>query len=81
MTTDASDEAPSLALDGNGKAHIAFTRAGAGIYYATNASGGWVATLLTSDDADQQPTLAVDGAGTVHIAFVRAGIGPYYAHD
>ena len=81
VTTDVSYDATSLALDGNGKAHIALTRGSSGIYYATNASGSWVATRLTSDDADAQPTVAVDAAGTVHVAFVRSGIGLYYAHD
>jgi len=74
------DSSPSLALDGNGKAHIAFQREGTnpGIYYATNRSGSWTKTQMTND-YDGSPSLALDGTGKAHIAFWRSGSGIYYA--
>ncbi len=80
---------PSVAVDGAGKAHVAYAGgdrlgANAGIYYATNQSGGWVRTRVTSG-GHGAPALALDASGRVHITFGRSEQGPtaspgiYYA--
>jgi len=82
---------PSLAVDGAGKSHIAYTNDKRGLSYATNKSGSWVRQTITRSPADPttrdtQASLAVDGNGKVHIAFVRydfsvpnGGLGLFYA--
>jgi hypothetical protein len=74
------DMSPSLALDAQGHAYIAFDRligaAGStnsiGIFLATNATGRWVVKRLTFGP-DVLPSLALDAASHVHLAYARTG--------
>jgi hypothetical protein len=67
-------EENAIALDSAGKAHISYADGygglGAGIKYATNASGSW-ATVTVDPRWNAGPTssLGVDGSGHVHIAY------------
>ncbi len=71
----AEDTRPTLAVDGAGKAHVAFERGG-DIYYATNSSGAWVTTAISTDPADEyRPAIALDGSGQAHVAYF-AGFPP-----
>ena len=74
---------PSIALDGNGKVHIAYDNAnGLGIIYATNKSGSWVKRRVTSGN-DSVPHLTVDSLGRIRIIFTRTFVDSprriYYA--
>ena len=62
--------APSVQVDASGKVHIAYlrTQTGAGVYYATNASGTWVTQLAWAGAARWGPALALDVNGSAHIA-------------
>ena len=54
---------------------------GAGIYYATDATGSWVVRRLTTHPQDAQATIDVEADGTAHIAFLRrdgSATGVYY---
>ncbi len=65
----AEDTRPTLAVDGNGKAHVAFERGG-DIYYATDTGGTWVTTPISTDPADEyRPAIALDGSGQAHVAY------------
>ena len=59
----------SMVTDASGATHIAVERGSSGIWYVTDASGGWTECRLTSLN-DRQPSIGV-GAGVVHIAFAR----------
>jgi hypothetical protein len=71
---------PAVAVDASGKVHIVATAAdNEGIWYSTNASGGWVTQQVVApwiSDLDEigvvgQPAIAVDPSdGSVWIAFV-----------
>ncbi len=68
----ASHEHPSLALDENGKAHIAMgitSMEGYRIGYATNASGAWAFTVVASDMINSNPSILVDRSGKAHIVY------------
>jgi hypothetical protein len=81
----------SLALDGDGKAHVGFNRAYwwtqyyefphlvSGLYYATNAAGAWrtaaVIALGQYVDEGWRNTLRVDGDGHATLSFT-GGYGP-----
>jgi len=66
----------SIALDANGKAHVAFVRAG-DVVYANNSNGHWVETTLIDEpeyDGPSPPSnrgmtsIAVDQSGHPHVA-------------
>ncbi len=76
---------PSIALDGRGRAWIAFARVcftcdpvTSSIFIASNATGRWVVTRRTSGHADLAPSLERQG-GALHLAFARQEEGVYYA--
>ena len=65
------DSAPSLAMDGTSKQHVAFERDSTGsdngIEAATDATGSWVFANAAGTQAP--PAIAVDGSGHDHIAY------------
>jgi len=66
---------PTLALDGDGYAHIAFCDAteylNGELIYATNSSGAWVASLVDDErDVGYFPSLMLADDGTVHITYI-----------
>lgn len=80
-TAGPADIAPSLVVR-DGKLHVAFQRRvfpdflggpDSGVWYATNASGGWVETQVASAEGkcylDQFPSMALDPVGHVFIAY------------
>lgn len=78
VTTNGSPEvAPSLAVDSNGKAHIAFAGIGgpapAGdkeIWYAENTTGTWVVTQVSVNlFEDTNPSIWLEASGAIHIAW------------
>lgn len=85
LTDNSADDArPTLAVDGAGKAHVAFERGG-DIYYATNAGGAWVTTPISTTPADEyRPAIALDGSGQAHIAYFSGSppnLDLYYASN
>lgn len=73
--------APSIALDQQGHAHVAWVALPSGdepfLNHATNASGAWVNTPYSSQPAGQNATtLFVDAGGTVRIGYTASSI-PY----
>lgn len=66
---------PQVIYDGDGDVHV-FADCGAvgaeDIYWATDASGGWVAEVLPGQDGhdDFGPSVALDADGAVHVAWV-----------
>lgn len=72
----ANEAAPSIAVDGDQKVHIAYTTDAGGdseVAYLTNV-GGWGSAPVTNNTQDDlYPSIAVDVAGTVHIAYERFG--------
>ena len=62
----------SLALDPDGKAHIAaYYETGASLAYITNKSGAWVREIVDEEgwDVGRYSALELDGNGAVHIAY------------
>ncbi|MBN1137880.1 MAG: hypothetical protein JXM73_14925 [Anaerolineae bacterium] len=81
----SDDKATTLALDGTGKAHVAWEVAAplatSEIGYATDASGAWISTTLTANtEHDTNPSLAVDGSSQVHIAYEHFDWTQYHIH-
>lgn len=75
LSSASGDTAPSIAVDPDGEAHVAFQRNDfpeddAGIGYATNRRGFWQ-TLRLSKVRDVTPSIALDVNRRVHIAFQR----------
>ena len=70
----ADESAPSIAVDGDQKVHIAYTTDAGGdseVVYHTNV-GGWGSTVVTNNSQDDYyPSIAVGVTGTVHIAYER----------
>jgi hypothetical protein len=66
---DAGD-APSIAIDGAGKAHIAFLHSST-LWYGTNSTGTWVFDEVSFDGQYSCPQLALGPSGQVHIAALR----------
>jgi hypothetical protein len=67
-----SEPGPSLALDSQGAAHIAFWDYDTSwdLVYATNRSGSWVRAVVdTGWDNKPGPELRIDDNDTVHIAY------------
>jgi len=78
VTDDGDDDAlPSMIIDKNGYAHMAYTKTTGGddeIFYANNVTGSWKEEQVTDNGvADFCPSLALDKAGNPHIAFLRMG--------
>jgi hypothetical protein len=79
----------TLALDGAGKAHLAWidgTGTSGTLRYATNAGGSWstatsVKAGLGYSSAASAPELRIDGAGKLHLLYydTTSGGGTYYA--
>ncbi len=71
LVVDANVISVALALDGDGRAHVAFTRWSSfeenAVYYATNASGEWVGELV--DSQGEWPSLAIDDNGAAHVVY------------
>lgn len=64
------EEWTSLAVDGNGKAHVAYQWLNHGIYYLTNRSGSWTRRRIRpSSSFVVYPEIALDGVGKVHLAY------------
>lgn len=63
---------PSLDIDSADHAGIASMRPGngPGIFYSSNASGGWVTGQITTG-TDSTPSLAIDPSAHPHVGFVR----------
>ena len=71
---------PTLALDAQGNAHIAYPYVAggyptgadpSGMYYATNATGGWVVTRLTSTRSEHYGQIVIDAQGLSHLTWWR----------
>lgn len=72
---------PKIAVDTNGKAHIAYIYTDANaprkyeIRYATNQSGSWISKIIAigtnSKDEVKDPQIEVDQNNTVHITYVK----------
>ncbi|HUG48165.1 MAG TPA: hypothetical protein VMP67_07100, partial [Candidatus Limnocylindria bacterium] len=63
---------PSLALDSNEKAHVAFHRSGR-VYYAEPIGGGFEVMELSLADEAAWPRLSIDGADRPHIVYTAWG--------
>jgi len=75
-----TDTHPAIAVDGNGKAHIAYEQDG-DIHYLTNASGSWITTTIAADGYREfKPSIAVDSSGYVHIAHFAGDSSPYWLY-
>ncbi|MBN1667102.1 MAG: hypothetical protein JW862_08430 [Anaerolineales bacterium] len=70
VTSNAlTDTHASLAVDSNGKAHIAYEQE-QNIFYATNASGSWISTVIATDAGPEvQPSIALDSAGKAYLSY------------
>ena len=76
VTDDVSNnEWPSMAIDKNDYAHIAYMKDHK-IFYANNVTGSWKEEQVT-DDGDY-PSLALNRSGNPHIVFVRGGSHIFY---
>jgi hypothetical protein len=72
---------PAIAVDANGRSHIAYS-SGLALRYLTDASGAWVDTKIATVDGLEDIDLAIDGAGAVHVAYGQLGgisAGLWYA--
>lgn len=78
------DVEPTIALDPNGKPHIAWVfpdgAGGASLVYQNRISGSWTSTTTLLGGTNAWPSIAVDGANKVHIAVIHYGSSPgiYY---
>jgi hypothetical protein len=71
-TEVGSGYASSLAIDGEGILHLAYTgpSSQAGLWYRRKTAAGWEEPIqLESEGVYQHPSLAVDSAGGVHISY------------
>lgn len=72
-TVDASGQAeggPAIAVDSQGKSHIAFRTSIWTLRYATNASGQWVvSTIDNTGPVNPLISIALDSEDLVHIAY------------
>ena len=67
----ASPFDPSLAMDSNHRAHLAFG-GNRDVYYATNETGVWETTNITNDPAvDGRSCLALDRSDFVHVVMAK----------
>lgn len=65
---------PDLAIDVNGKTHLAWPTA-TGFGYRSNRSGSWIEESITLTNApDGELALAVDINGAAHVAWVRQAV-------
>jgi len=78
------DVEPTIALDGNGKPHIAWLFASSPgdtpLVYQNRVSGAWSGQVTILGSPNAWPSIAVDGAGKAHIAVLHYGSKPgvYY---
>ena len=73
ISNDTDDVMPKLDVDAANRPHLAFERAGTGIYYTRRApSGNWSPMVLASSGNDA--TLAVDASGKAHVASETSGV-------
>jgi hypothetical protein len=87
ITSDnTDDEAPTIAVDGNGSVHLAWigldSLALYRIFYATNISGNWDIQILSNSVLGQfgsgaEPFIATTTAGTAHIIYRGGGFSNY----
>jgi hypothetical protein len=80
-TSNPREAAPRLALDGNDRPHMAWTRngsssAGGGSYYAKQASGTWVGGRFTTVKWDVQ--LALDSRNKPQLAVLGPAEGVFF---
>ena len=74
-TGPADDSDPWLVLDGAARAHIAFSREGAGNYYATNKTGRWGTVRISAAGTYGPPSLTVDANAKAYAALdIQTGI-------
>jgi fibronectin type 3 domain-containing protein len=74
----------SIALDSNGKAHIAYRDSSSEFHlkYATNAGGSWTNTTVDDNGfTGSHIDIAVDGYGKVHISYYTGTVGLKYANN
>jgi len=67
-------------LDAAGHAHISYTVNYSGTFYATNASGAWVATQLSTGDAGAT-AIALDAAGRPRVVTAEGGALLFHSLD
>ena len=82
---------PSIALDANGKAHVAYAHrnvlsdAQINTYYVNNLTGSWSTPVKLSNDnnnkASQNPAIAVSCTGIVRVAFSNGTTSIYYTEN
>jgi len=61
-----------LAVDAEGRPHVAYATRGGGLQYAVREPGGW--RTETAVEGGARLALAVDGDGAPHLAFLRDGV-------
>jgi len=67
---------PSLALDGNGLARIAFEETGSGeLRFASFDGSSWSRVVVDTSSAAGETSLALDGDGWAHIAYRDSAVG------
>ena len=80
------DQAPSIAVDGNGKVHLAWIGLDSlglyKIYYGNDISGTWDIQILTNSNLGQfgtgaEPFIATTTGGTAHIIYRGGGFSSY----
>jgi hypothetical protein len=79
VTDDADNDSwPSIEVDQNGFAHMAYQKTTGGdaeIFYANNVTGSWISEQVTDNPAnDEYPWLALDSDGNPHIVYISGGI-------
>ena len=75
LTRSYADSLPSVTLDGNGKAYVAFGRAYwadvPGVYLATDSTGAWQISRISEDAYAGRPSLTIGPDGLADIAYVN----------
>jgi len=69
----------TLAVDGLGALHVAFTASDGSIRYATNDGGAWATEIVDAAAGHEGPWLAIDGDGEIHVAYRRDGHQVWHA--
>ena len=69
-TTDDAGLSCALAVDGQGRFHVAYTVKDVGVRYAVRVDGTWEhSNVLIAEDTDEYIALGVEADGTPHILF------------